>query len=606
MNRRQFLESAACTSVLSALPVATLAQSASAPDASFSVQTIWDNPEFEVRALEIHSRRMWDWRSVSTAFDLMQKTNMNTLVFHEDDLQTVTVGFPRSYFPEGSHFHGNIIQGCHSTTTFLGTARDYLRIVTSEAKKRNIKFFFEVTELEYPDGLMEVHPEVLGPNGTMCPTTPFWWGFLRAKYDELFKLIPDLAGVIVSPGTWESKLSISQGGCECKSCSTTTPADWYTNLIAAIWEPVQKHGKTLVIRDFAYTKDTQNLALDAAQRVSKDIVCGVRTMPHDFYLAVPDKELEENDRIGLTGSNPQWIEYDTWGQHFAAGLFPIEVADLFQQHLKYARAHGAVGAWFRTDVEGMTDESSFNSFNILNLLAGAMLSQNTTQDIDNVYKAWLEYGLYDALIPESVQPPPVPIPQAYLARLKDFMRASHALAVKAFFVRGFLLGDTRYFSTVDAAFEWLYGLGFQTWVPKVAQLLEPTDENIAVIIAEKDQALVEVRKLPGILQTESLPISPKFKEHLDTMLTLYRENVRGFRLYTICIFLAKQATTTKQTAHAQRALKAADDFEQYRNEMAVLLGDKYFPQNVHRTFDLIAMDSLVHNIRDLCTPLAKA
>src|ERR1035441_1162835 len=72
MNRRQFLESAACTSALSALPKATLAQSTSALAAPH-IQKAWEKPEFEVRGLEIHSRRMWDWKSVSTAFSLIDR-----------------------------------------------------------------------------------------------------------------------------------------------------------------------------------------------------------------------------------------------------------------------------------------------------------------------------------------------------------------------------------------------------------------------------------------------------------------------------------------------------------------------------------------------------
>ena len=227
MDRRQFLESAVCASALSTSPLARLG--ASVPAAP--VVKVWDDPEFEVRGLEIHSRRMWEWKSVSTAFALMEKLNLNTLIFHQDDIVD-TIVWPDKYFPVDVRNGQRTIQGVHARAGFVTTAREYLRKVASDAKKRRIRFFFEVCEIWYPDGLTELYPEILGAKGTVCPTCPFWWEFLRAKYTELFDIIPDLDGVIVSPGTFESKLSISMHTCFCESCSSTTPLDWYTKLIS--------------------------------------------------------------------------------------------------------------------------------------------------------------------------------------------------------------------------------------------------------------------------------------------------------------------------------------------------------------------------------------
>ena len=595
MNRRQFLESAACTSALSALPMATLAQSTSALAAPH-IQKVWEKPEFEVRGLEIHSRRMWDWKSVSTAFSLMEKLNLNLLIFHQDKLQDAVV-WPDKYFPMDVRTYQRTIQGVHERAVFLPTARDYLKNVAAEAKKRNIKFFFEVTEIEYGEGLAEIHPEILGENGTVCPTSPFWWEFLRTKYDELFDIIPGLDGVIVSPGTFESKLSIAMGTCDCPSCANTTPMEWYTKLISSMYEPIQSHGKTLVVRDFSYSKANQNLVMDAVQSVSPNIVAALKTTPHDFYMTFPN-----NPRIGHVDGNRQWIEFDCWGQFYGCGLFPCGIAEDMQRKLIYDRAHGATGAWFRTDLESMTGESDFNSFNLLNLVAGALLSQSTMQNIDDIYHAWLQTGLFDALVPESLESAPVPIPPAYLTRLRNFMKASYAVALKTYYVRGFMFYvNGRFFDNVDnALFYMKVHAGLEDWEPGANNRIEPTEENIAAIIAEKDEALAEVQRLPGILQAGSLPIPAEFKAHIETILSLYREYVRGSRLCAIGIFRAKQATLTHQSTHAQLALKAADDLHQYRTEIANLLDNTYFPQNVHRAFDLNCLDRLVQNIRDIC------
>ena len=58
------------------------------------------------------------------------------------------------------------------------------------------------------------------------------------------------------------------GICDCPSCSTTDPTEWYTKLISSIYEPIQSAGKTLVVRDFSYSKANQNMMMNAVQSVS--------------------------------------------------------------------------------------------------------------------------------------------------------------------------------------------------------------------------------------------------------------------------------------------------------------------------------------------------
>ena len=599
MDRRQFLGGTIYASALSVLPAGKMAQ---AVYADSNILMIWQQPEFDVRGLEIHSRRMWEWRSIASAFSLMEILNLNTLILHQDNLQDAVV-WPDKYFPRAVRMEQQSIQGGQTRDVFIDTAIEYMRDVASEAKKRKINLFFEVTEIEFADGLAELHPEILGAKGTICPTNPFWWDFLRAKYSELFDVIPDLEGVIVSPGTRESKISIATKTCDCESCSTTTASEWYENLIRSMFEPIESRGKTLVVRDFAYTKTDQTLVMDAAQRVSTKIVASLKHTPHDFYITFPN-----NPRIGHMGKMRQWIEFDAWGQFYGCGLFPCSIVEDLERRLTYDRANGATGAWFRTDLEGMTDESTFNSFNLLNLIAGALLSQQVTQGLDNCYAAWMQIGLLDSLIPNSVQPDLVPVPREYLPRLRDFMKASYAIAKKTFYVRGHLFyKNGRFPDTVDYAFfNMMVFAGLEDWEPEANQRIEPTEENIAAIIAEKDAALAEVQKLPEILEVDSLPISAQFKAHLATVLSLYTENVRGFRLCAIGCFRAKQASITGQSDHVQLAMQAAEDILQYRERIGRFLDDKYFPWSVHRAFRLDYLDSLIHSIRDICAPLAKA
>jgi hypothetical protein len=439
--------------------------------------------------------------------------------------------------------------------------------------------------------------------GAICPTKPFWWDFLKAKYSELCDVLPDLGGVIVSPGTRESKVSITANQCSCENCANLSPLEWYTTLIRAMYEPLEARGRTLVVRDFAFTKADQELVMNACSRVSDKIVAGLKNTPHDFYPTFPN-----NPRIGQMGRHAQWIEFDTWGQFYGLGLLPCGVAEDIQKRLTYCAANGASGAWFRTDIEWESEASVFNSFNFLNLVAGALFSCDTTQDVNNIYQAWLRYGLYDALISESVEPGPVPVPAQYMQRLRDFMRASWAVMEKTAYVRGFLFGDGTgtFVDGVDNAFFFMTVFhGRDDWEPGASARIQPTEENIVAIIAEKDEALAEVAKLSTILQPETLPLPAEFKSHLETTLRFYQEYVRGMRLCAIGCFRTKQASLTREAEHARQALAAADELQAYRVGVQAMLAGRYFPHYVYRTFDVAHLDKLVLDIRNTIAPIGK-
>src|SRR5690606_33160152 len=184
--------------------------------------------------------------------------------------------------------------------------RHYINKVVREAKARGIAFYFETKEVSFVDELLEIVPGLRGADGGVDPENPFWWRLLDIKMKELVEAIPDFAGIIVSPGTRESKVSIAVDP-ERKIDATA----WYAKLLGAMHAPLAASGKTLAVRDFSYTAAQQNHMIEAAGRVSPDMVISLKNTPHDYYPTFPD-----NPRIGHTNGLRQWVEYDTWGQFF--------------------------------------------------------------------------------------------------------------------------------------------------------------------------------------------------------------------------------------------------------------------------------------------------
>lgn len=544
--------------------------------------------KFDLRGLEIHSSRMWQWKQVELAFDVMTKTGLNALIFHQNDLVEQLV-LPAKYFSSDYMWKKNPVR-YHT----IMNNRHYINRVIREAKEKGIKFYAEVKEIWYDEGLLELVPELRNPDGSMCASNPFWWEFIEQKMRELVKAVPDIAGIIVSPGTRESKVSISNNMCKCDRCRDYSALEWYYKLLDAMYRPLAENGKTLTVRDFAYSAAQQSYIMKAATKCSDNIIISLKNTPHDYYPTFPN-----NPEIGHAGNHPQWIEFDTWGQFFGVGFFPASVVEDMQYRVKHCYENGATGVTFRTDWEGITDASSFNSFNKLNVFSGGMLSSNIETDLDEIYKKWVENGLLSPMQTGScAQTPLVPSDKDAWKKLRDFMKASWSVIEKTIYIRGHVLHeDCMYPDTLNRAFDMMTKIhGMDDWKPGSSKLVEATEENIKIIFEEKDKALEEVKKLPSILQLDTLGLPEAFVQEIKTTLGLYEMYVEGFKLCTYSCYLAKKALNTKAGADIKAARESLKALSDYRQRVIDMLAGTYYTHHVHWLFDESRLKELIEDI----------
>lgn len=545
--------------------------------------------EFAFRGLEFHSSRMWQWAQVERALEFMQDMNLNALIFHESELVDNLV-LPKKYFSTEFMWKKNPVRYHVLMNNVL-----YMNKVARESKEKGIDFFPEIKEIFYPDGLLELFPELRNDDGTICATHPFWWDFVEAKVSELVELVPDLAGLIVSAGTRESMVSISANECECERCRNYDPVIWYANLLQAMYTPLIEKGKTLTVRDFSYSADQQSYIVNAATKVSEDIIISLKNTPHDYYPTFP-----HNPEIGNVGNHAQWVEFDTWGQFYGVGFFPASVVEDMKSRMNHCHNQNVTGIYLRTDWENLTEGSVFNSFNILNLISGACISNNIDIDTDEIYRRWADYGLLSPLKSGSCLQNPVPTkaPDSY-KMLRDFMKASWSVIEKAIYVRGHVFHEDCMFpDTVQIAFDMMVKIHSRDeWDEGASKLVEPTDENIKVVFAEKTEAVEEVRKLPSLLQVEKLGIPQDFKEEIMDLLDLYELYVRGFNLTTRSCFLTKKAMLTKDVEDVKKAEESIIPLVSYRTEVLNCLEGTHYPHYVYWLLDTNRLQFLINDIQ---------
>lgn len=543
------------------------------------------------RGFEMCNNHMWKWETVSRTLDFMEKFHMNALIFHQFDLLDQII-LPEKYFSEEEMWTYWPIRYAS-----IGANGHYIQKVIWEAKKRGIRFYFEVKEIWYPEALLDKYPDLRKESGHICPTEPFWFRFLEDKVRELSQRFPDMAGVIVSPATRESKVTISANQCRCVRCRKTSQEDWYYQYLKAIYTPLKTAGKDMIVRDFAYSTGAQSAVLEAARRCGDNIVFALKNVPHDFWPTFPD-----NPAIPCYRDREMWIEYDAWGQYCGAGVFPCGLVEDMRRRFANCDKYGCSGMWVRTDWELLDESSCLNTFSVLNLIAAAMLAFDSDCTEQEIYQAWVEYGLMSPLQEESKQRFPVK-PSALDAaeRLQKFMNVSWSVLEKTLYVRGHVFN---YSSRFQHAYRSIYNVMNVyhqkiQWEPESAKDIEPMEENLEIIFAEKRQAMVDADKLEGILDIDTLGLSDELACDLKEILDLYRYYVEGFYHMARVYFGMRKAMDNRKEGDLELVIQANEELACFCRRLQERLRNTEYPFYVYWVMDVDELKKLHRDIEDM-------
>ncbi len=309
----------------------------------------------------------------------------------------------------------------------------------------------------------------------------------------------------------------------------------------------------------------------------------------------------DNPRIGRTGDNPAWIEYDAVGQFSGQGVFPIGLADDLRRRLGHARQAGVGGVTFRADLETVSDSTVFNSPNLFNLCVGAILASGAEGPMSEVASRSLALGIADPLRTESEDGAPDGLGGETAERFARFMEASWGVMAKTTYVRGLVFtdGGGQLPDSVDAALDSLVTLhGRDDWEPGASERVSPTAENLRLILAEKAEAEQGAAGLSDLLRLDRSDMPADLRASLASMLDLYRLYVKGFRKAAAACFTARLAMKSGANGDIAAARAAADDLASHADEAAAGL-DKADPAHfVRRLLDPGRPRRLADDVRE--------
>ncbi|WP_426958977.1 hypothetical protein [Muricoccus radiodurans] len=526
---------------------------------------------FSFRGLELHGDRMWDRGNILRALDEVRRRDMTALVLHEGDLLNAVL-FPRAFFDPYAAWSGAPPRRGENA---IQNNRVYLDHVLRLADKRGVPVWLEIKELTFPDEVLEMRPSLIR-DGVVCPSDPFWVEFVEARTRELFADFPDVAGLIVSPGSPEGRASPAQGKCRCERCQSLKLEDWYRDLLAALHRPASAAGKPLAVRDFAYRPKDHGPLLKALEGLPRDIILCAKVTPHDFYPTFPD-----NPAVTRT-DRPLWIEYDVLGQFYGWGLMPCLVRDDIERRIRHAVAAGATGGVFRIEWERINDLWVLETANAMNLIAAAALSKGDTPDTEAICATWLrEEGLDPAAAPW----------------LSGIMAKTWGVISRTLYIDDFVFADCSMFPRSVGRAWWTMERkhSLSEWDRSRAEDLRLDRARLDELLAEKTTAMNQMQALMALVNSPPAGVSAVTASAVSGHFRLLPIYVEGLTLCAAVCLLVRACETDAELA--PRLRKAIEALEAFRPKVLPLATGGEERHQMVMLMDFRRLDDIVAEAR---------
>lgn len=561
---------------------------------------------FAMRGLEIHSLYAWDYSRILAAMDFMKRLRLNTLILHRNDFIDLIV-YPGRYFGYESkdgdtifEIYSQIFRKLYQYTPTRRSGpyqrRAFLKRVLEQARRRNIEVYIENKELYFPDILLEFYPQLVH-DGHICATDPFWTEFLKVKYQEFFREFPEVAGIITAPATGESRVSIKSNRCQCSRCRTMKKEEWFDQILRAMYEPIHKAGKTLVVRDFVFDPQAHQEIAGVMEKLPPDVVISLKNTPHDYYPTFPD-----NGRIGQVGNHRQWIEYDTMGQYFGWGIAMADLAGDYRRRMQYAREKGADGVILRTDWESLDGHTAFDTPNRINIYAGAMLASRLTIPGEEIYlrflteEGWLEQSASVDETEEAVQ------------WFRELMGGTWKVTSQMLFVQGCVFSDS---SLMPVSYKHAFWLAeeknsLKAWEPSKADALNPDRDHLEAALKEKREAVLSIRELSDKAKQPPAGIRPEKAQWIASRFSIHEMFAQMYEAAVRALMLTRYVLDTKESRQSEyyreklqewhQAVAALGEWEVKLRKFAADTDD--LPHTIYTLMDPDRMHCLYDKLRE--------
>lgn len=438
--------------------------------------------------------------------------------------------------------------------------------------------FLTLTEIYYPKELAERHPEALAsppPNGAdrwyrppassftslasphkLCPSHEVTRRFLRAKVRELAERLPFIAGLQI----WVSHGTCDVFYCDCPKCHKLEPHERLLLLVNDALEALDQAGLSeakIILRTYLggwRQALAERFFLPLVDKLPPRVLIGTKAQYGDMYYGNAIHPL-----AGAFPNNDEIIEYCLAGE-YRAGLGWGTTAPVFDDLAVRARRHarlGCSGIWMR-------HVSWKNRLNEVDFRVFGDLAWDPFSPVEPTVLQWARRRFGDRG-PEVI----------------GLFRGCTEVMSKALYARGVSLTHWAVFP------ENLQRLRHLT-MDRSAQATEegflrlrPTEENLQLLLAEKDEAIARAGELLSALEDLRPDLSPKDYEALRCSLLIQQQLAHLFKGLVDCFwrYLIWERTLSEVEREWQRdeLISALDGWKATIGKARAVLSEQYAP-----------------------------
>jgi len=416
-----------------------------------------------------------------------------------------------------------------------------------KAAKYGVEIYLWDHEIHIPSELSTLYPSIAGKGARFCPCAPELWQFIHDKYEEFLERVPGIGGVFLVLSETQSVL-LDGSPCKCDQCRKSSPEDHLENLIRAVYRPLKKRNKRLIVRTFGHSLNQIRTISNSINRLPKDLDLTVmsKATPCDFFgFHYPD-----NPAIAAVENRPQFLE-ETFGEFRGKTNIICIPSRFYRQRIQNAAKHGLEGIVVRLEHNGYP-KHNFEMPNLFNIYYVSKLWQDPNINPRLIWQEWFakRYGKEAAryLIP------------AFRNTEQIWEQSTNTLGFYTTSAHGNLApmyhGPYNAWDNLNHSVDYVTK-GFPKWDDLGKKLINPNDEMLRRITEE----ISEVNQLADTtreLVQQALPhLSSQDRKELNHYFNLTRETTRLFSHLKMLFFLGLQAD---QSTGQRRAKKIEHAF----------------------------------------------
>ena len=420
------------------------------------------------------------------------------------------------------------------------------------------------------DAVYSAHPDVKGTchpdsyeKAHMCPSNPLSWELWRAIVSEIMGMYPGAQGVY---------LDIMHDGyglyCQCERCRATGLDDFPAEIRVAVLEThraLAQRGKKLLYHTWTTNSKPRkgrsqgsdsglpwHLPGDRPEWVFRQVI---EWTPPEIELVkmdtwgdvLPTAPLDP--LIGKTGKHPQIVQFQIAGEYRGFNKVPAAMVQYLKDRMVVCDERGVSGIVAVTG--GWIDPFYIfwkDIINGVNFEALARLAWNVEEDPEEIWRVWAEKTFGEDAA----------------GRVAGALKLSQSVIEKSLAIRGMNFNDhSGYPRSIPRAWEISWDWS-NYWYPDSHERFAITPENIAEIIAEKEEALAAVGEMLRLLgeaepalQEEHYRELRERTEWLQHYVTIQRHLAEiYFRMLYVEEVAGKGEMAVAQMEHIDRACKA--------------------------------------------------